>query len=135
MRVALSAKLREAGLIVVPTMDWDGFKTGPFQKALHVRGWDEKTLFVYGGGEDIPDGLSMVSRNLKGVEVIRVSDLTVYDAIKWKRLILDPEAVGYFAERLAKDGDAPEDVGEEVVYERPAFVPVSRIPSAVALSA
>ncbi len=113
MRVALSVKLREKTLEVVPSLQWPSHKTNKLWKTLKSKGWAEKTLFVLGG--DIrPNGLNLASRNIQGVDLICAKDLTVYDALKWKRLVMDVESVGYFAEKLGKSTDAPEDVSSTV---------------------
>lgn len=115
MRVVLSAKLRERMLNVVQRLDWEDGKANSLAKRLMTAKWADKTLFVI-GGEEIPTGLERASGNIPGVEVVRASELTVYEALRWKRLVLDVDAIGYFAERLGKEGDALEDISSMITY-------------------
>ena len=100
MRVALSAKLREHGLGVVKSLNWPGFKTGPFAKRISELGW-RKTLFVT-GLDEVPEGVRRSSSNIDKVEVVAAKDLHVYDAVKWPRLVLDVAAVEWFERKLGK---------------------------------
>lgn len=100
MRVALSARLKEHGLGVVESLDWPGFKTKDFAKRMTELGW-EKTLFVTGLA-DIPKGLAQSSRNLQRVDVAVANELTVYDVMKWPRLVMDVSAVEAFERSLSK---------------------------------
>jgi len=121
MRVALSVKLREHNLEVVPSLNWPSPKTNPFYRRIKTKGWAERTLFVLGAGDEIPRCLDLASRNLQGVDVMLAKDLTVYEALRWKRLVLDVDAVGYFAEKLAKEGvDAPEDSTAAIIFDQQA---------------
>ncbi|KAF7789179.1 hypothetical protein EIP86_000116 [Pleurotus ostreatoroseus] len=104
MRVALSARLKEQGLGVVESLDLPGFKTKELAARVKELGW-EKTLFVT-GLEDIPEGLDRSSRNLPRVEVAMADELTVYDIMKWPRLVLDVSAVGAFERSLGKHAQA-----------------------------
>ena len=104
MRVALSARLKEQGLGVVESLDWPGFKTKELAARVKELGW-EKTLFVT-GLEDIPEGLDRSSRNLPRVEVAMADELTVYDIMKWPRLVLDVSAVEAFERSLGKHAQA-----------------------------
>lgn len=114
MRVVLSAKLRERMLNVVPRLDWEDGKTNSLSKRLKSVKWEDKTLFVT--GVEIPSGLDRASRNIPDVDVIHADELTVYEALRWKRLVLDVDAVAYFAERLGKEGDALEDISPLITY-------------------
>ena len=113
MRVALSVKLREKALEVVPSLQWPSHKTNKLWKTLKSKGWAEKTLFVL-GGDTFPNGLDLASRNIQGVDLMCAKDLTVYDALKWKRVVMDVESVGYFAEKFGKSTDAPEDISSAI---------------------
>lgn len=107
MRVALSAKLREYNLEVVPSIrKWTSAKTGDLHRRLRTKGWatgeTDKTLLVV-GGDVVPRHLDLSTRNLRNVHVVLAKDLGVYDALWWKRLILDLDAVDYFISTLGKD--------------------------------
>jgi len=129
MRVALSVKLRENLLEVVPSLQWPTPKTNKLWKKLRSIRWSDKTLFLV-GGHAIPHGLRLATRNLQGVDVLLAKDLTVYEALRRKRLILDLDAVGYFAEWLAKEGDALEDTSAEVYVDLRAIAkPLPKVAS------
>lgn len=107
MRVALSAKLREHHLEVVPTIRaWTSPKTGDLDKRLRTKGWasgeSDKTLLVI-GGNSVPRNLDLATRNLQHAHVTLAKDLNVYDALWWKRLILDVDAVDYFSNTLGRE--------------------------------
>lgn len=139
MRVVLSAKLREWNLEVVPSLrGWTSKKTGELDRRMRVKGWaptnataesspsaSERTLFVM-GGDSIPTNFELATRNLPHAHVVLAKDLNVYDALWWKRLVLDVDAVGYFSETLAKPfgAEVPEDLSSEVVVH-PSLVGAS----------
>jgi len=107
MRVALSAKLREYNLEVVPSIrKWTSAKTGDLHRRLRTKGWatreTDKTLLVV-GGDVVPRNLDLSTKNLRNVHVVIAKDLGVYEALWWKRLILDLDAVDYFISALGKD--------------------------------
>ena len=100
MRVALSAKVKENGLGVVETLEWPGVKTKDFAKRINELGWN-KTLFVT-GKEKVPETLERSSGNIQGIDTATASELTVYDAVKWERLVLDVPAVEFYEKMLGK---------------------------------
>lgn len=100
MRVALSAKVKENSLGVVESLQWPGVKTKDFAKRIGELGWN-KTLFVTGLAQ-VPETLNRSSRNIQGVDTITASQLTVYDAVKWERLVLDIPAIQFYEESLGK---------------------------------
>lgn len=111
MRVVLSAKLREHNLEVVPTIrGWTSAKTGDLDRRLRTKGWasgeGDKTLLVL-GGDSMPRNLDLATRNLQHAHVTLAKDLNVYDALWWKRLILDVDAVDYFSDTLGQQREKP----------------------------
>jgi large subunit ribosomal protein L4 len=100
MRVALSAKVRERGLGLVERHEWPNGKTNSLGRRIEYLGW-RKTLLVT--GEDaVPVGLERAGRNLAQVGVTAANKLSVYDAVKWPRIVLDVAAVDYFHRTLAR---------------------------------
>ena len=99
-RVALSVRLKEQALGVVPSLEWPGFKTKEFASRLRELGW-QQTLFVT-GDKAIPEGLDRSSRNIQSVEVLTAPELTVYDLVKWPRVVIDIPAVEFFEQHLGK---------------------------------
>lgn len=100
MRVALSARVKERGLGVVESLEWQVPKTKVLAARINELGWG-KTLFVT-GLDEVPVGLERASSNLPMVDTITASDLGVYDAVKWPRIVLDLAAVEYFEQTLGK---------------------------------
>ena len=105
MRSALSARVKEQSLGIVKTLEWQGHKTQELAGRIDELGW-MRTLFVT-GMDEIPEGLARASGNLKGVDTVTAGDLTVYDALKWPRLILDLPAVEWFEQVLGKKPATP----------------------------
>ena len=98
MRVALSARLREGNLSVVPSLQWSDHKTNQLHKRILQLGWS-KTLFVT-GKETVPLKLRLASRNMEEIECVSVEDMTVYDVLRWRRVVLDTAAVDALEARL-----------------------------------
>lgn len=117
MRIALSVKVRENALGVAPTLDWDGTKTSEFAFRINELGWS-RTLFV-AGSDSVPQRLERVCRNVKDVGVVSAADLNIYEMLRWKRLVLDVDAVVYLEQLLSKN------VPEEQRIPMPSF-PVLR---------
>lgn len=100
MRVALSAKLREQSLGVVESLEWPNIKTKPLAERLRELSWGNTLLVT--GQEEVPVGLERSARNIPGLDTVRAEDLTVYDAVKWHRIILDISAVEWFEQTLGR---------------------------------
>jgi large subunit ribosomal protein L4 len=113
MRVALSSKVQSGSLRVVESLDWPGVKTNELFKRMRLLGWG-KTLFVVGRAE-VPMGLRRSSGNLQDVACTTAENLTVYDALKWKTIVLDVEAVDWFENKMGKSEkqDAPPGFAEQ----------------------
>ena len=101
LRVALSAKVKERRLGVVPYIQWNTFKTKTFARRFSQLGWG-KTLFVT-GREDIERNFSLATRNLQDVEVMKIEDVQVYHLLKWSRVVLDLKALQWIEAELARD--------------------------------
>jgi large subunit ribosomal protein L4 len=99
-RVALSAKLKEKMLGVVEEHDWPSGKTNSLAHRIDSLGW-RKTLVVTGENK-FSTGLERAGRNLAMVGFTTAAELTVYDIIKWQRVVLDVPAVDYFERTLGK---------------------------------
>ncbi|KAF8531030.1 ribosomal protein L4 [Gautieria morchelliformis] len=100
MRVALSAKVKENGLGIVESLQWPGVKTNELAKRIGELGWN-KTLFVTGMAK-VPETFDRSSRNIPDVDTRTASELSVYDAVKWERLVLDVSAVEFYEQTLGK---------------------------------
>ncbi|KAF9044607.1 ribosomal protein L4 [Hymenopellis radicata] len=100
MRVALSLKVKENEFGVMSQMQWDLPKTGLLTKRLEELRLSE-TLFVT-GAEQVPDALRLAIRNIPKVTVMPVKELKVFDLLKWRRLVLDTQAVDALEHNLAR---------------------------------
>ncbi|KAF8680154.1 Ribosomal protein L4 [Rhizoctonia solani] len=99
MRIALSAKLRDGQLGAVSTLEWPTPKTKSLRIRVEELGWTDRTLFVTGKSE-IPEALNLASRNIPTLLCETASNATVYDVLRWKRVILDIEAIEWFEREL-----------------------------------
>jgi large subunit ribosomal protein L4 len=101
MRVALSVKMKEHRLGVVTSLNWPNGKTKHLAQKIDHLGL-RKTLFVT-GEEELPLGLERAIGNIPMVKLIASDKLTVYEAMKWQRIVLDVKAVDFFERTLGKD--------------------------------
>jgi len=101
MRVALSVKMKEHRLGVVTSLNWPNGKTKHLAQKIDNLGL-RKTLFVT-GEEELAVGLERSIANIPMVKLIASDKLTVYEALKWQRIVLDVKAVDYFERTLGKD--------------------------------
>jgi large subunit ribosomal protein L4 len=101
MRVALSVKMKEHQLGVMANLNWPSGKTKHLAQKIDSMGL-RKTLFVT-GEEELPVGLERAIRNIPMVRLIASDKLTVYEALKWQRIVLDMQAVDFFERTLGKD--------------------------------
>jgi large subunit ribosomal protein L4 len=100
MRVALSVKVKEQRLGVVSSLDWPNGKTKHLSQKIDELGL-RKTLFVT-GEERIRVGLERAIKNIPMVKLITHDKLTVYDVLKWQRLVMDVKAIDFFEQTLKK---------------------------------
>ena len=101
MRVALSAKMKENRLGVMSSLKWPSGKTKHLSQRIDDLGL-RKTLFVT-GEEELPTGLQRAIGNIPMVQLVAANKLTVYEALKWQRIVLDAKAVDFFERTLGKD--------------------------------
>ncbi|CEL57504.1 50S ribosomal protein L4 OS=Desulfatibacillum alkenivorans (strain AK-01) GN=rplD PE=3 SV=1 [Rhizoctonia solani AG-1 IB] len=99
MRIALSAKLRDGQLGAVSTLEWPTPKTKSLRIRVGELGWTDRTLFLTGKNE-IPEALNLASRNIPTLLCQTAANATVYDVLRWKRVILDIEAIEWFEREL-----------------------------------
>ncbi|KAF8140313.1 ribosomal protein L4, partial [Boletus edulis] len=92
MRVALSVKLKEQRLGVVPRIKWYCHKTITLKNRLETLGWRT--------GMDA--AIQRAGRNLRGLEFRHADEVNVYDLVKWRRVILDLPAVALLESKLGK---------------------------------
>ncbi|KAL1748467.1 ribosomal protein L4 domain-containing protein [Schizophyllum fasciatum] len=101
MRVALSAKVKERNLGIMRRLEWPEGKTRTLADRIAALGL-RKTLFVT-GSERLPESLERAFRNIPMVKLVHASELNVYEALRWPRIVLDLDAVKHFEDVLKKD--------------------------------
>lgn len=98
LKAALSKKLLEGGLVVVPELKAASPKTREFRKAA--------AAILKGGGtmlwvdRDLDRNLELAARNLPGVSLARAGALSVVDILGHKTLVLSEAAVARLTEIL-----------------------------------
>jgi len=123
MRVALSVKLREQRLGVMTRLYWPNGKTKFLSRRIEQLGL-RKTLFI-SGEPVVHEGLELAIRNIPQVQLTTTADVTIYDIMKWDRVVLDLKAVQYFEEKLKRKNiptvSIPLITANEVVVSEPVI--------------
>jgi large subunit ribosomal protein L4 len=108
LRSALSAKLRDGELKIVQTFDLGDHKTKSLASALTKLESSNKVLLVevFASGHEesgtgVERNLSLASRNLEGVKVVPTRDVTVYDLLAYKQVVISEAAARKLSEALA----------------------------------
>ncbi|GAA6018269.1 hypothetical protein JCM11491_005134 [Sporobolomyces phaffii] len=109
LRVSLSEKWRAGQLAVVEKLGLDAPSTRTLREKLVQRGWTD-ALFVTGSSTHEADerarwAFELSSGNLPDVAVVTdVADLTVWDIVKRRNVVLDLEAVDSVIARIDPNG-------------------------------
>ena len=98
LRSALSAKLRDGELRIVRAFDLADHKTKNVLGVLHKLE-AKKTVLLVETAENV--NLTRASRNLKGVKLVPTKDVTVYDLLRHKDVLLTEPAAKKLSEALA----------------------------------
>jgi large subunit ribosomal protein L4 len=99
LRSALTAKLNDGELRVVQAFALADHKTKGMRTALD-RLETAKTVLLVDNGEN--RNLSLGARNLPGVTLVESKDVTVYDLLKHKHVLLSEAAATKLGEALSK---------------------------------
>lgn len=94
LRSALSAKLRDGELKVVEAFAFPDHKSKQVRAALNALEVKKTALLVASGGDK---NLALGSRNLEGVKLVEPKDLTTYDLLAHKMVLVSKDA----AEKLS----------------------------------
>lgn len=124
LRVAISAKLRDARLVVVDDLRLDASaetaapaaenaenlpvlvpKTKTLSGLLAKLGVSraEYAPVVIVGGEELPDAVARAAKNLKDIKSFHADGANVYDIVHAEKLILSRDAVKLLTYRLTQD--------------------------------
>jgi large subunit ribosomal protein L4 len=97
LKHALSAKAREAAIIVVDALSVKAPKTKALKQQFEKLGI-ANALFI--GGEAIEDSFRLAARNIANIDVLPVRGINVYDVLRRHTLVLTKDAVSALEERL-----------------------------------
>ena len=98
LRSALSAKLQDGELKVVREFDLPDHKTKTMVAVLK-RLETNKTVLVVDNSQN--RNLELATRNIPGVKLVATKDLTTYDVLRHKHLLLSEQAARKLSEALA----------------------------------
>ncbi len=97
---ALSTKLGQGNLFVVPDMALEVGKTKALKELLDGHGWDSALCVA---GVSINEQFERAAFNLASVDVLSVRGVNVYDIMRRKQLVLSTEALAYIQDELLGD--------------------------------
>jgi large subunit ribosomal protein L4 len=105
LRSALSAKLRDGELKVVRAFDLPDHKTKSLASALKTLEANRKVLLVdvipFATEDGAIRNLTLSSRNIEGVKLVPSREVTVYDLLNHKLVLLTEAAANKLSEALA----------------------------------
>jgi large subunit ribosomal protein L4 len=96
LKMALSSKLANGQLLILDQYPYEAPKTKEFVKVMENLQVD-KALFVIAGDEEV---LTLSSRNVPYVQVMRTEGLNVYDILRYDYLVVFQPAISQIEERL-----------------------------------
>ena len=106
LRSALSHRLREGAITVVDELSLDGYRTKRVLEILRsLELADAGVLIVIDAADAF---VERSARNLRGVGVLRVAGLNVYDVLRHPRLLVTRAALAAIEDRLG--GGGPREV-------------------------
>jgi large subunit ribosomal protein L4 len=97
LKMALSSKLANSQLIILDQYPFEAPKTKEFVKVMEKLQLD-KALFITAGDDRV---LTLSSRNVPYVQVMRPEGLNVYDILRYDYLVVLQPAISQIEERLA----------------------------------
>lgn len=100
LRSALSAKLRDGELVVVDAFSLADHKTKSMASVIETLGAKRTVLLV--STIEANRNLELGSRNLPGVKLVATRDVTTYDLLAHKQVVLSQAAAEKLSEALAK---------------------------------
>jgi len=99
LKSALNAKFLDKEIVFLDSLkeSFSSSKTKDFSAMVKNLGLKGTSLFVE---SSIPRNLLLSSRNIKSVNVISTADLNVYDALRFKNLVLTKDSLSSLEKRL-----------------------------------
>jgi len=98
LKSILSSRFHEDNLQVLKSDEFGEFKTKALTARLPKLDWETSVLVVVGG--DINHNFALASRNLPSITVLEASQLTVWEVLKRKKLVLTASALPVLYDRL-----------------------------------
>ena len=98
LKSALSAKVAEASLVVIDSIQMETPKTADFAKFLKAVGCDTKALVVTAEADA---NVLKSGRNIPGCEVTFANVINVYDVVNANKLVVDKAALAKIEEVFA----------------------------------
>jgi large subunit ribosomal protein L4 len=96
LNMALSSKLANGQLLILDKYPYDAPKTKEFVKVMENLQID-KALFIIAGDDQV---LTLSSRNIPYVQIMRTEGMNVYDILRYDYLVLFQPAISQIEERL-----------------------------------
>jgi large subunit ribosomal protein L4 len=90
LRHALSAKLRDGGLVVWDQASFDAGKTKGLKASFAKMGLTSALII---DGAAVQEGFARAARNIPQIDVLPVAGINVYDIIRREKLVLTKAAV------------------------------------------
>jgi large subunit ribosomal protein L4 len=108
LRSALSWQFEQSGIVVLESLDSDGYNTKRMAGILKDVGLGGKTvLLVIDEANATVEGSA---RNIPGVDVIRAEGLNVYDVLRHKGIVFTKASLAVIEARLGdRASDQPSD--------------------------
>ncbi|MGY2051773.1 50S ribosomal protein L4 [Methylobacterium sp. JK268] len=90
LRHALSAKVRDASLVIVDDVRLEDGKTKALKERFGKLGWSNALII---GGAEVDENFGRAARNLPSIDVLPVQGINVYDILRRDKLVLTRAAV------------------------------------------
>jgi large subunit ribosomal protein L4 len=97
LRHALSAKARDAALIVIDEARLDAAKTKALKDRFGALGLSNALIV---SGVQVDENFGRAARNIPNIDVLPVQGINVYDILRREKLVLTREAVGALEARF-----------------------------------
>ena len=97
LRLALSAKLKDGGLVIMDAVKLKEAKTKAFRDQLAKLGFSSALII---DGAEVETNLGLAARNVPYVDVLPVQGINVYDILRRDTLVLTRAAVDALEERF-----------------------------------
>ena len=97
LRHALSAKARDAALIVIDEARLDAAKTKALKDRFGALGLSNALIV---SGVQVDENFGRAARNIPNIDVLPVQGINVYDILRREKLVLTLEAVGALEARF-----------------------------------